>query len=112
MASISLSVSGRRPAPVSLQLASLAAATFVFVPSETQPVALLAPMSAGLHTSEAAIGLLLTAYAGVAALTAIPLTIFASRVPRRPLLIVLVATLVDSQLGYALSPSYAFVFAA
>ena len=112
MASTSLSVRGRRAAPVSLQLASLAAATFVFVTSETQPVALLAPMASGLHTSESAIGLLLTAYAGVAALTAIPLTIFASRVPRRPLLIVLVATLVVSQLGYALAPSYGFVLAA
>ena len=112
MASTSLSVRARRSAPVSLQLASLAAATFVFVTSETQPVALLSPMASGLHTSESAIGLLLTAYAGVAALTAIPLTICASRVPRRPLLIVLVGTLVVSQLGYALAPSYGFVLAA
>ena len=80
MASTSLSVRARRSGPVSLQLASLAAATFVFVTSETQPVALLSPMASGLHTSESAIGLLLTAYAGVAALTAIPLTICASRV--------------------------------
>ena len=112
MASPSLSVRCRRPAPVSLQLASLAAATFVFVTSETQPVALLAPMATGLHTSESAIGLLLTAYAALAALTAIPLTILASRVPRRRLLLVLVATLVVSQLGYALAPSYGWVLAA
>jgi predicted MFS family arabinose efflux permease len=90
----------------------LAAATFVFVTSETQPVALLAPMATGLHTSESAIGLLLTAYAALAALTAIPLTILASRVPRRRLLVVLVATLVVSQLGYALAPSYGWVLAA
>ncbi len=112
MASTSLSVRGRRPAPVSLQLASLAAATFVFVTSETQPVALLGPMASGLHTSEGAIGLLLTAYAALAALTAIPLTIFASRVPRRRLLIAMVAMLVVSQLAYALAPSYGFVLAA
>ncbi len=112
MASTTMSVRGWRPAPVTLQLASLGAATFVFVTSETQPVALLAPMAAGLHTSEGAIGLLLTAYAALAALTAIPLTILASRVARRRLLIVMVAALVVSQLGLTFAPSYGFVLAA
>ena len=41
------------------------------------------PMAHGLSVSESTIGLLMTAYAGAAALTAIPLTVLASRVPRR-----------------------------
>jgi predicted MFS family arabinose efflux permease len=102
----------RRPSPTAIQLFVLAAATFVFVTTETQPIALLAPMAAGLHESESTIGLLMTAYAGLAALTAIPLTIFASRIPRRPLVIATVATLVVSQLAFALAPSYDVALAA
>jgi predicted MFS family arabinose efflux permease len=97
----------RRPSPTTIQLLVLASATFVFVTTETQPVALLIPMSRNLHVSESAVGLLMTAYAGVAALTAVPLTIFASRIPRRPLVIATVATLVISQLMLALAPDYA-----
>jgi predicted MFS family arabinose efflux permease len=96
----------RRPSATALQLFVLAAATFVFVTTETQPVALLAPMARGLHEPESTIGLLMTAYAGAAALTAIPLTVFASRIPRRPLVIATVALLVVSQVALALAPDY------
>jgi predicted MFS family arabinose efflux permease len=102
----------RRPSPLAIQLFVLAAATFVFVTTETQPVALLVPMSRDLGVSESTIGLLMTAYAGLAALTAIPLTIFASRIPRRPLVIATVAMLVASQVTLALAPSYEFALLA
>lgn len=95
-----------RPAPTALALFVLASATFVFVTTETQPVALLAPMSAGLGVSESAVGLLMTAYAAVAAITAIPLTVFSSRIPRRALVIATVGLLVVSQAMLALAPSY------
>ena len=95
-----------RPSATALRLFVLAAATFVFVTTETQPVALLSPMARGLGTSESTIGLLMTVYAGAAALTAIPLTVFASRIPRRELMIATVGTLVLSQLLLALAPSY------
>jgi predicted MFS family arabinose efflux permease len=101
-----------RPPPIAVRLFVLAAATFTFVTTETQPVALLAPMATGLHVSESAVGLLMTAYAGLAALTAIPLTIFASRIPRRQLVIVTVSALVVSQLVFALAPSYPVVLIA
>jgi predicted MFS family arabinose efflux permease len=96
-----------RPTPTAVRLLVLAAATFVFVTTETQPVALLSPMSSGLHVSESSVGLLMTAYAAVAALTAIPLTILASRIPRRELVIGTVATLVLSQLLLTIAPTYA-----
>jgi len=97
----------RRPSPMALRLFVLAAACFTFVTTETQPVALLVPMAHGLHVSESSVGLLMTAYAGVAALSAIPLTVLAARVPRRRLVIATVATLVVSQLALGLAPDYA-----
>lgn len=102
----------RRPSATALRLSVLAAATFVFVTTETQPIALLAPMAGDLGVSEGTVGLLMTAYAGLAALTAIPLTIFASRIPRRPLVIATVGMLVVSQLALALAPSYAVALGA
>jgi predicted MFS family arabinose efflux permease len=96
----------RRPSPTALRLFVLAAACFTFVTTETQPIALLSPMAHGLHVSESTVGLLMTAYAGLAALTAIPLTLLGSRIPRRPLVITTVAVLVLSQVGLALAPSY------
>jgi predicted MFS family arabinose efflux permease len=102
----------RRPSATGRQLFVLAAATFVFVTTETQPIALLIPMAHGLDVSESSVGLLMTAYAGVAALTAIPLTIFASRIPRRGLVIATVSMLVASQIGLALAPSYAIALGA
>jgi predicted MFS family arabinose efflux permease len=102
----------RRPSATARRLFVLAAATFVFVTTETQPIALLTPMADGLHVSESSVGLLMTAYAGLAALTAIPLTILASRIPRRGLVIATVGMLVASQLGLALAPSYAIALGA
>jgi predicted MFS family arabinose efflux permease len=96
----------RRPSATTRRLAVLAGGTFVFVTTETQPIALLSPMAHGLGVSESSVGLLMTAYAAVAALTAIPLTIFASRIPRRGLVIATVSILVVSQIGLALAPSY------
>jgi len=101
-----------RPSPTALRLFVLAAATFTFVTTETQPIALLEPMARGLHESEATIGLLMTAYAALAALTAIPLTIFASRIPRRPLVLATVIILTVSQAAFAVAPSYGVVLAA
>jgi predicted MFS family arabinose efflux permease len=101
-----------RPSATAIRLFVLAAATFTFVTTETQPVALLSPMAHGLSVSESTVGLLMTAYAGVAALTAIPLTALASRVLRRRLMILTVGMLVLSQLGLALAPDYAVALGA
>jgi len=101
-----------RPSATAIRLFMLAAATFTFVTTEIQPVALLSPMAHGLSVSESSVGLLMTAYAGAAALTAIPLTVLASRVPRRRLVIVTVGMLVISQLVLALAPDYAVALGA
>jgi len=93
-------------------LGALAAATFVFVTTETQPVALLDPLSASLHVSPSSVGLLMTAYAVLAGLTAIPLTFASSGVRRRPLLLACVAVLTVSQMIAAIAPNYAVVLGA
>ncbi|GAA3339004.1 hypothetical protein GCM10020358_21160 [Amorphoplanes nipponensis] len=76
----------------------LGAACFVYVTAETIPVGLLPQIAAGLTVSEADVGLLLTSYAVVAALTTIPLTALTMRIPRCPLLAATVAIFAISQL--------------
>jgi predicted MFS family arabinose efflux permease len=95
-----------------LGLAALATASFVYVTAETLPVGLLPQLSAGLHVRVGAIGLLVTIYAAVAGLTAIPVTVLTSRLPRRRVVVGAVALLALSQLAMALAPSYPVVLAA
>jgi predicted MFS family arabinose efflux permease len=108
---------GHRPATperwrTPLALAALAAAAFVYVTAETFPIGLLPQLSRGLHVSGGDVGLLVTVYAGVAALTAIPLTALTNHLPRRRLLVGAVALLAVSQLVVALAPDYATVMGA
>lgn len=101
-----------RPATaVRLRLAALAAAAFVYVTSETFPAAVLPQMSAGLAVSEPAVGRLLTVYAGVVAVTAIPVVLLTARVPRRALVTVAVAALALSNLLVVVAPGYGTVLA-
>lgn len=67
-------------------LVVLAAAVFTAITTEVLPVGLLPVISAGLHTSESRVGLLVSAYAVVVAFGSIPLTAFAARWPRRTVL--------------------------
>lgn len=84
----------------------LAAATFVYVTAETVPVGLLPQIAQGLSVSEADVGLLLTTYAGVAAISCIPLTALTMRVPRGPLLAGLVAVYAVSQGLATFAPTF------
>lgn len=76
----------------------LGTACFVYVTAETIPVGLLPQIADGLAVSEADVGLLLTSYAVVAALTTIPLTALTMRIPRHLLIAVTVAIFAISQL--------------
>jgi predicted MFS family arabinose efflux permease len=90
-----------------LALAALASAAFVYVTAETFPIGLLPQLSRGLHVSGSSVGLLVTVYAGVAGLTAVPLTALSNHLPRRRLLVGAVALLAVSQIVVALAPDYA-----
>ncbi|HEX3750277.1 MAG TPA: MFS transporter [Streptosporangiaceae bacterium] len=100
------------PARARLGLAMLASATFVYVTAETLPVGLLPQLSAGLHVRPGTVGLLVTAYAAVAGLTAIPLTAGLEHRSRRTVVVVCVGVLALSQFVVAAAPDYAVVLAA
>jgi len=103
-----------RPARTRAQLglATLASATFVYVTAETLPVGLLPQLSAGLHVRPGTVGLLVTAYAAIAGLTAIPLTAGLQHRDRRPVVVACVGLLALSQFVVAAAPDYAVVLAA
>ncbi|MBW4043341.1 MAG: MFS transporter [Acidobacteria bacterium] len=90
-------------------LGSLVLATFVAITTEIVPVGLLPQLSRAFSVSEAATGLLVTVYAGLVAVLAIPLTRLTGRVARKPLLL---ATIVLYSVGnamIAIAPSFAVV---
>ncbi|GIM93492.1 MFS transporter [Paractinoplanes toevensis] len=87
-------------------LAVLGASAFCFVTAETLPVGLLPQISQGLHVDEADVGLLLTSYAVVAALSTIPLTALTMRIPRHVLIAVTMAIFVVSQAAATFAPNF------
>ena len=87
-------------------LVVLGASAFCYVTAETLPIGLLPQISAGLHVTEAQVGLLLTSYAVVAALSTIPLTALTMRVPRHTLIAVTVAIFAVSQGLAAIAPNF------
>ncbi|MFI1996514.1 MFS transporter, partial [Actinoplanes sp. NPDC020271] len=87
-------------------LVVLGASTFFYVTAETLPVGLLPQISTGLHVTEAQVGLLLTSYAVVAALSTIPLTALTMRVPRHTLLAATVAIFAVSQAAATFAPTF------
>ena len=100
------------PARARLGLAVLASATFVYVTAETLPIGLLPQLSAGLHVRPGTVGLLVTAYAAVAGLAAIPLTATLEHRSRRTVVVACVGVLALSQFVVAVAPDYAVVLAA
>jgi predicted MFS family arabinose efflux permease len=91
---------------------TLAGAAFVYVTAETLPVGLLPQLSTGLHVRPGTVGLLVTVYAAVAGLTAIPLTAAVGNRSRRTVVVACVALLALSQFVVAAAPDYAVVLAA
>ncbi|WP_344753768.1 MFS transporter [Leifsonella bigeumensis] len=92
-------------------LLTLAGAIFVSVTSEFLPTGLLPEMAEGLDVSQSRIGLLVSVFAGTVVLSAAPLTSLTRRLPRKPLIvIVLVAFAISNFIG-AIAPSYEIVLA-
>jgi len=96
----------QKPLAALAALGALGAAAFCFVTTENLPVGLLDVISADLHASVPSIGLLVTAYAVVVALTSAPLTHLTRGAPRRLLLCGLVATFVVATLVSAEAADY------
>jgi predicted MFS family arabinose efflux permease len=100
------------PGRARLGLATLASASFVYVTAETLPVGLLPQLSAGLHVRPGTVGLLVTAYAAIAGLSAIPLTASLEHRSRRMVVVTCVGLLALSQFVVAAAPDYAVVLGA
>ncbi|WP_410676567.1 MFS transporter [Amycolatopsis sp. cmx-4-68] len=95
-----------------LALGALGAACFVSVTSENLPVALLPQLAAGLGVGEPAVGLLMTGYAVVVAVTVVPLVALTARWDRRTTALVTLGMIVVSNLVLAVAPGYGVAVAA
>jgi predicted MFS family arabinose efflux permease len=87
-------------------LGALSAACFVSVTSENLPVALLPDLASGFGVSESAVGLLVTGYAVVVAVSVVPLVALTTHWDRRTAAVATVATITASNLLLAVAPSY------
>ncbi|NYJ75365.1 MFS transporter [Allobranchiibius huperziae] len=92
------------------RLYSLAAVTFVFVTAEMFPIGALPQMASGLKVSDGQVGFLLTGYAVVAGLSAVPVVAATRARERRSLIVGAAVLLAVSQLGMALVPGFWAVF--
>lgn len=94
---------GRRAA---IALIALAASAACFLTAENLPIGLLPQISAGMHTSLATTGLLVTIYALLVVTATIPLTRLTRRIPRRLLLAGVAAGLAIGSIGSAVAPNF------
>lgn len=88
-------------------LAALAAATFLYVTTETLPIGLLPQIADDLGVSPSAVGLLVTVYGLMVVLATIPLTRLTQHWPRRRLLATLLLISTTATALSALAPNYA-----
>ncbi|MCE6997987.1 MFS transporter [Saccharothrix sp. S26] len=93
-------------------LVALSAACFVSVTSENLPVALLSELATGLGVPESDVGLLVTGYAVVVAISVVPLVALTSRWDRRTTALVTVAAIAVSNVLLAVAPGYGVAVAA
>ncbi|MCC3765883.1 MFS transporter [Glycomyces sp. TRM65418] len=87
-------------------LLALSLAAFCYVTAETLPVGLLAEIAADLDVSPSQVGLLVTGYAVIVVVVTLPLVRVVARVPRRPLMLGLMAMLVAGTALSAAAPGY------
>ncbi|MGN6445151.1 MFS transporter [Amnibacterium sp.] len=92
-------------------LGALVLATFVAVTTEIVPVGVLPQLSRAFGTPTAVTGLLVTVYAALVAVLAVPLTRITDRFARKPLLLATIALYSVGNLAIALAPSFALLCA-
>ena len=90
-------------------LGALMMATFVAITTEILPVGLLPQMSHDFGVSDSTVGLVVTLYAVVVAILALPLTALTARLPRKALLLASIAGYGLSSAIVALAPTFAIL---
>lgn len=93
-------------------LLALAGAAFCYVTVETVPIGLLSEIADDLDVTPAQVGLLVTGYSVTVAVVTLPLVRLVAKVPRRPLLLGLMAVLVVATVLSAAADGYATLLAA
>ena len=89
-----------------LAVAALALSAFAIVTTELAPIGLLSPLATEFGQNESTTGLVVTAYAWVAALAALLSATLLGRLPRRPLLVSLMMLLALSSTAAALTTHF------
>jgi predicted MFS family arabinose efflux permease len=90
-------------------LGALTMATFVAITTEILPVGLLPQMSRAFGVSEETVGLIVTLYALVVAVLALPLTALTARFPRKVLLLSAIGGYALSSAIVAIAPNFAIL---
>ncbi len=92
-------------------LVALTVATFLAVTTEMLPVGLLTPMGAAVGVSVSITGLLVTVYAFMVAVLAVPLTLSTARLSRKGLLLATLVAYTLSNVIVAIAPNFAVLAA-
>ncbi len=90
----------------------LAISTFTIVTTELAPVGLLTPLALGLKTTESAIGMTVSLYAWVGALSALLASVLLGNIAKKRLLLILTVVFFVSNIVSAESSSYQMLVAA
>ncbi len=101
-------LTGRRAA---IALIALATSAACFLTAESLPIGLLPQVSASMHTSLSATGLLVTIYALLVVTATIPLAHLTRRLPRRYLLAGVAIGLAVGSVGSAVAPNFGTLIA-
>lgn len=92
-------------------LGAIVLATFIAVTTEIVPVGLLPQLSRAFTVPTSITGLLVTVYAGLVVVLAVPLTRLTGRWPRKPTVVATIALYCVGNVVIALAPSFAVVCA-
>ncbi|MDL2260571.1 MFS transporter, partial [Deltaproteobacteria bacterium OttesenSCG-928-K17] len=109
------SAAGGSPQPLWLRLRQwlpvvcLAFVAFIFVTTELMPIGLLPDISRHFNRPEAEVGLMVTAYAWMVALSSLPLTMATGRLNRKTLLLIVIAGFIISQFLASAAHSFGFL---
>ena len=95
-----------------LSLLGITVSAFIFNTSEFIPVGLLTDLGATFGTSEGTTGLIVSVYAWAVMLLSLPLMMLATRVPFRPLMLIVLGVFSAGQVLSALAASYGMLMAA
>ncbi len=88
-------------------LSSLALASCLAVTTEMLPVGLLPHIGTSFHVDDSVTGMLVSLYAVMVAVLAVPLTLVTARMPRKPLLLTTVLCYAVSNALVAVAPTFA-----